>query len=196
MLTSKQKGYTNHQPKKVFIFWQRNNGVKWKKNKVYRGIIFYSGWNFWVAIIISLLANIFFLLYCWHCLPSFTSLTFNLRLCLYSFAFFCSRLLQKFCICWFLVCNPVPSEAYSIFCFMSFLVCFFKKKKKTKQSNNLQVNHTKHKLWVSPEEGWDDQHRVGAPLLCRQAKRVGVVQAGEKKVLLRPYSIFQCLKGV
>lgn len=98
------------------------------KKKGYWGILFYSGWKFWLAVIISLLANIFFPLYCWHSLPSFTSLTFNFRLCLYSFAFFCSRLLQKLCVCLFLVSNLVPSGPCFIFCFMSLIICFFIKK--------------------------------------------------------------------
>lgn len=109
---------------------------------------------------------------------------------LYSFAFFCSSLLQKLCVCLFLVSNPVPSGSCFTFCFVSLFVCFFIKK------DNLQASHTKYKLLVSPEKGQDDDHRAGAPLLFRQARRVRVVQSGEKKILLRHYSIFQYLKGI
>lgn len=159
-----------------------------RKKKVYWGILFYSGWKFWLAIIISLLANIFFLLYCWHCLWYFTSLTFKFRLCiiLLSSAPGCCRNWVSASF-WLVILCHLEHVSF----FMSLIVWFFIKKK-----DNLQFNHTKHKLWVSPEEGWGDQHRAGAPLLHRQAERLGVVQSGEKMVLSKPYAIFQYLKGV
>ena len=36
-------------------------------------------------------------------------------------------------------------------------------------------------LEANPEEGPEDDHRAGAPLLQRQAERAGVVQHGEEK---------------
>ena len=130
----KREDYTNHQPKPKSLYSEKeitvsNEGEK----KVYWGVLFYSGWKFWLAIINALLASIFSLLSCWHCLPCFTSLTFNLKLCLYGFALFCScsRLLQKLSVCLFLVSNPVPSGACSLFTLCIFYCLFLYEKKFT-----------------------------------------------------------------
>lgn len=109
---AKHKDYTNHQPQKSPYILKK----KWQcqmKKKIYWGVLFYSGWKFWLAIINALLAGIFSLLSCWHCIPYFIPLTFNLKLCLYDFASFCScsRLFQKLCVCLFLVSDPVPPGA-------------------------------------------------------------------------------------
>ncbi|GAB0185906.1 triadin [Grus japonensis] len=53
---------------------------------------------------------------------------------------------------------------------------------------------------ASPEEGHKDDQRAGAPLLRREAERVGVVQPGEEKAPGRPYSSLpvpeEYLKGI
>lgn len=40
---------------------------------------------------------------------------------------------------------------------------------------------------VGPEEGHENDQRIGIPLLCRDHERLGV-QSGEKKVLGKPFS--------
>ena len=109
----KRKDYTNRQPKKSPHTPKKKWQCQMKGKKVYWGVLFYSGWKFWLARINSLLASVFSLLFCWHRLPHFTSVAFNLKLCLYGFVWSCScsRLLQKLCVCLFLASDPVPSGA-------------------------------------------------------------------------------------
>ncbi|GAB0190290.1 hypothetical protein GRJ2_001494300 [Grus japonensis] len=47
----------------------------------------------------------------------------------------------------------------------------------------------------SPEEGHEAAQRAGAPLLGRQAERLGVVQPGEEKAQGRPYCSLPVPKG-
>lgn len=49
--------------------------------------------------------------------------------------------------------------------------------------------------WTEYRGDHRDAQRAGAPLLWRQAVRVGAVQGGEEKAPGRPYSTFLCLKG-
>lgn len=136
-LTSKSVQITQTLKKKGPYIWKRNNNVKWRGKKIYWGLLFYCTWKFWLAIINALLAS---LLSCWHSLPYFTSVIFNLKLCQYGFALLCScsKLLQKSCVCLPQVSNPVPPGACSLFTFCVSYCSFHK--------TSLQVNHAMHKL--------------------------------------------------
>lgn len=50
------------------------------------------------------------------------------------------------------------------------------------------------KMGSKSRRGKDDQS-AGAPFLCTQAERGGVVHHGEEKTLGRLYRAFQCLRG-
>lgn len=125
-LTSKAERLYKPSTKKVFIFWKRNNGVKWKEKKSLlrnfillwmKVLVSYNNFSASKYILSALLLTLPLIFY-------FSDLQVQT---LYNFAFFCSRLLQKLCVCFFLVSNSVPSGACFIF-YVSYCLFFYKKK--------------------------------------------------------------------
>lgn len=52
-----------------------------------------------------------------------------------------------------------------------------------------------HLVLAQTEDRHKDNQKAGAPLLCRQAERIGVVQLLEEKVPGRPYKSLPAPKG-
>lgn len=147
-LTGKSiKTYRNHQPKKPSLYSEKeitvSNEGGGEGRVVYWGVLFYSGWKFWLAIINALLASIFPLLSCWYRLPYFTSLTLNLKLCTFLPCSAASAGCCRNCVpaCFWLVILCHLEHVHCLF-FAFLTACFFIK-------NNVQVSHTKHKLMRS-----------------------------------------------